>query len=80
MSDPEVTWEYIGEELALFWESPYGHGKEKIATFWWPFHPPEKTVEVENLFERIFGVSALAGYLWFWHAILNHPGSLSPGG
>lgn len=28
----------------------------------------------------IFGASALAGYFWFWHAILNHPGSLSPGG
>lgn len=48
-----VTWEYIGEELAVFWESPYGHGKEKIASFWWPFHPPEKTVEVEQMFESI---------------------------
>src|SRR5690242_11345442 len=34
-----LSWEYIGEELAVFWQSPYGHGKEKIATFWWPAHP-----------------------------------------
>lgn len=46
-------WEYIGEELAIFWESPYGHGKEKIASFWWPLHPVESTTEVETAFERI---------------------------
>ncbi len=50
---PPLSWEYIGEELAIFWESPYGHGKEKIASFWWPFHPPEKTAEVETTFETI---------------------------
>ena len=48
-----VSWEYIGEELAVFWENPYGHGKEKIASFWWPFHPPEATAEVEFYFEVI---------------------------
>lgn len=48
-----IWWEYVGEELALFWESPYGHGREKIATFWWPLHPPEMTKEVERLFEQI---------------------------
>jgi len=50
---PKTSWEYIGEELAIFWESPYGHGKEKIASFWWPAHPPEATAEVEALFEAI---------------------------
>lgn len=49
----KLTWEYIGEELSIFWESPYGHGKEKIASFWWPCHPPEKTEEVEQAFEAI---------------------------
>ena len=50
---PKVWWEYIGEELAIFWESPFGHGKEKIASFWWPAHPVEATAEVEFAFERI---------------------------
>ena len=50
---PVVWWEYVGEELAIFWNSPYGHGKEKIATFWWPIHPAEATAEVEATFERI---------------------------
>ncbi len=49
----KVWWEYIGEELAIFWESPYGHGKEKIATFWWPTHPAESTKDVEAAFEEI---------------------------
>lgn len=50
-----VWWEYIGEELAVFWISPYGHGKEKIATFWWPAHPPDATAQVEAAFEAIAG-------------------------
>lgn len=50
---PALLWEYVGEELALFWESPYGHGKEKIASFWWPAHPVEATADVERLFETI---------------------------
>lgn len=50
----QVWWEYVdGEELAIFWNSPYGHGKEKIATFWWPIHPPENTRDVELAFEVI---------------------------
>jgi hypothetical protein len=53
VASPLVSWEYIGEELAVFWQSPYGHGKEKIASFWWPYHPVEKTAEVEALFEAI---------------------------
>lgn len=53
LAAPSVSWEYVGEELALFWVSPYGHGKEKIATFWWPIHPPENTGEVERSFEVI---------------------------
>ena len=51
--EPKLTWEYIGDELAIFWESPYGHGKEKIASFWWPTHPIEATAEVEYAFENI---------------------------
>ena len=50
---PKLHWEYVGEELAIFWESPYGHGKEKIASFWWPCHPIEATKEVEHAFEQI---------------------------
>jgi hypothetical protein len=50
---PMLSWEYVGEELAVFWNSPYGAGKEKIASFWWPSHPPEKTSEVESIFEAI---------------------------
>lgn len=46
-----LRWEYIGEELAIFWDNPYEHKKEKIASFWWPTHPVEKTGEVEKLFE-----------------------------
>lgn len=46
-----LSWEYVGEELAIFWESPFGHGKEKIASFWWPAHPPENTKEIEEAFE-----------------------------
>ncbi len=57
---PQVSWEYLGEELALFWESPYGAGKEKIATFWWPVHPVENTKEVEALFEAIASRAAFA--------------------
>jgi hypothetical protein len=49
----EISWEYLNEELAIFWQSPYGNGKEKIATFWWPTHPPECTNEVEDLFESL---------------------------
>ncbi len=49
--DPTVWWEYIGEELAIFWNSPFGGDKEKIASFWWPCHPPESTGEVERFFE-----------------------------
>ena len=49
---PPLTWEYVGEELAIFWTSPYGNGKEKIASFWWPAHPVEATAEVEAMFER----------------------------
>lgn len=52
-AEAKVYWEYIGEELAIFWENPYGHGKEKIASFLWPFHPPDKTTEVERIFEAI---------------------------
>jgi hypothetical protein len=52
MSAP-LSWEYISEELAIFWDSPYGHGKEKIASFWWPAHPVEATAEVEARFEVI---------------------------
>lgn len=50
---PKLSWEYVGEELAVFWESPYGYGREKIASFWWPKHPPESTKEVESFFEFI---------------------------
>jgi hypothetical protein len=63
---PKVHWEYVGEELAIFWESPYGRGKEKIANFWWPGHPPEATSEIERMFEefaeRLVLKPACAGY------------------
>lgn len=50
---PKITWEYLGEELALFWINPWNMQKEKIATFWWPIHPMEETERVEQLFESI---------------------------
>lgn len=52
---PKITWRYVddGGELALFWTSPWGGAEEKIATFWWPGHPPEATEEVEKMFEAI---------------------------
>lgn len=57
--DRSISWEYIGEELAIFWENPYEGGKkEKIASFWWPLHPIEATTEVETFFESIAGVVA----------------------
>jgi len=76
-----VSWEYVGEELAIFWENPYGHGKEKIASFWWPKHPPEKTNEVEDYFEQIANrATVLSAYAylkverlpdWSYGAFLN---------
>lgn len=50
---PRVWREYVGEELALFWTNPYDGKREKIASFWWPIHPAEKTAEVEATFETI---------------------------
>jgi hypothetical protein len=57
----ELSWEYIGEELAVFWNSPYGYGKEKIASFWWPVHPPELTGDVEKRFENIAATLCVFG-------------------
>lgn len=37
----------------FFWISPYTGQKEKIATLWWPGHPPEMTDIVEHLFENL---------------------------
>lgn len=48
-----VTWQYIGEELALFWTNPWSGTEEKIATFWWPAHPIEETNYVQLVFEAI---------------------------
>jgi len=50
---PRLYLEYIGEELAIFWESPFGFGKEKIASFWWPFHSAEDTPKAEQIFESM---------------------------
>ena len=51
---PLLVAEYVGDELAIFWVSPYKPGlKEKITTFWWPTHPEDKTSEVETTFEQI---------------------------
>lgn len=40
-------------ELALLWTNPWSGKEEKIATFWWPTHPPEATAQVEKWFEEI---------------------------
>jgi hypothetical protein len=52
MEKPDVSWKYIGEELALFWINPWSKQEEKIATFWWPAHPVEDTAMVEKWFEE----------------------------
>lgn len=48
-----LSWEYIGEELVIFWVNPYTNKKEKIANFWWPEHPPEDTKKIEKIFETL---------------------------
>lgn len=53
MIRPKIECSYIGEELALWWTNPWSGKKEKIATFWWPGHPPEETKLVESWFESI---------------------------
>jgi hypothetical protein len=55
---PPVWFDYEGEGLNLYWRNPFDgspfSGKaEKIASFWWPAHPPEDTERVEKWFERI---------------------------
>ncbi len=35
---------------AFFWTNPWNGKREKLATLWWPEHPPEATQEVERLF------------------------------
>lgn len=48
-----LSWAYVGDELALFWKSPWSQMTEKIATFWWPAHPPAATEHAEKFFEEI---------------------------
>jgi hypothetical protein len=55
---PPVWFDYEGEGLNLYWRnpfdgSPFSRKAEKIASFWWPAHPPEDTERVEKWFERI---------------------------
>jgi len=38
---------------AFFWENPWSGKKEKIASLWWPTHPPELTMWIDNLFENL---------------------------
>jgi hypothetical protein len=53
LMNPRLSWEYLGEELAIFWVNPWSSEKEKIASFWWPTHPVEATADVEAAFEKI---------------------------
>lgn len=42
------------EGPAFFWKNPWKNGKrEKIASLWWPEHPPEATEAVEVLFDNL---------------------------
>lgn len=58
---PGVWWAYLGEELALLWTNPWDGKEEKIATFWWPGHPPEKTEAVEAMFETFAARACVSG-------------------
>jgi len=58
---PKVRWEYEGDGLCLFWDNPWSGEKEKIATFWWPAHPPEATEAAEAMFETIASRACLTG-------------------
>lgn len=43
---------YEGEDaIHLSWHNPYENKEERIASFWWPTHPVDKTGEVEKTFE-----------------------------
>lgn len=41
------------QNSCIFWKNPYTGESEVIANFLWPKHPPQKTTEVELLFEHI---------------------------
>jgi len=51
--NPPIRWQYQGEELCIFWTNPYNGNPEKIASFWWPVHPPEDTARIEGTFEEM---------------------------
>lgn len=39
---------------SFFWKNPWSnHKREKIASLWWPEHPPEATEAVEALFDNL---------------------------
>jgi hypothetical protein len=38
---------------AFFWINPWSGQREKIASLWWPAHPPEATESVEQLFSEL---------------------------
>lgn len=53
MKLPEISWEYNGEGIEIFWENPWQKKKEVIATLMWPGHPPEHTDMVEDWYESL---------------------------
>lgn len=38
---------------AFFWVNPWDGKRERVASLWWPTHPPEKTEEVERIFSGL---------------------------
>jgi hypothetical protein len=38
---------------AFFWKNPWTGNREKVASLWWPTHPPEETEAVEQLFSEL---------------------------
>lgn len=38
----------------FWWTNPWSGKREKIASLWWPGHPPELTELVERLFAGLF--------------------------
>lgn len=37
----------------IFWTNPWNGKREKVASLWWPTHPPEVTAEVEALWDHL---------------------------